>query len=193
MERNLKKVERFFDKFGNVVGYVCILLMFLMIADVFFNVTARYFFKYGNVGLQELEWHFFSVIILLGMSYALKDDTHVRVDIFYEKMSLKKRALINMAGVILFVLPLALLVAWLSWDYVAEAYESGEGSADPGGLPYRWVIKGFIPFSFWLLIFFSVGYFIKWLNVYLDARSNLSEEGKFDANLNQTAQQGEGK
>ena len=105
MERNLKKVERFFDKFGNVVGYVCILVMFLMIADVFFNVTARYFFKYGNVGIQELEWHFFSVIILLGMSYALKDDTHVRVDIFYEKMSVKKRALINMAGVILFILP----------------------------------------------------------------------------------------
>ena len=193
MERNLKKVERFFDKVGNIVGYVCIFVMFLMIADVFFNVTARYFFKYGNVGLQELEWHFFSVIILLGMSYALKDDTHVRVDIFYEKMSVKKRALINMAGVILFILPLALLVAWLSWDYVVEAYESGEGSADPGGLPYRWAIKAFIPFSFWLLIFFSVGYFIKWLNVYLDARSNLSEEGKFDANLNQTAQQGEGK
>lgn len=193
MERNLKKVERFFDKLGDIVGYVCILVMFLMIADVFFNVTARYFFKYGNVGLQELEWHFFSVIILLGMSYALKDDAHVRVDIFYEKMSVKKRALINMAGVILFILPLALLVAWLSWDYVVEAYESGEGSADPGGLPYRWVIKTFIPFSFWLLIFFSVGYFIKWLNVYLDARSNLSEDGKFDANLNQTAQQGEGK
>lgn len=193
MERNLKKVERFFDKVGNVVGYVCIFVMFLMIADVFFNVTARYFFKYGNVGLQELEWHFFSVIILLGMSYALKDDTHVRVDIFYEKMSVKKRALINMAGVILFILPLALLVAWLSWDYVAEAYESGEGSSDPGGLPYRWVIKAFIPFSFWLLIFFSVGYFIKWLNVYLDARSNLSEAGKFDANLSKTAQQGEGK
>ena len=193
MERNLKKVERFFDKVGNIVGYVCIFVMFLMIADVFFNVTARYFFKYGNVGLQELEWHFFSVIILLGMSYALKDDTHVRVDIFYEKMSVKKRALINMAGVILFILPLALLVAWLSWDYVVEAYESGEGSADPGGLPYRWAIKAFIPFSFWLLIFFSVGYFIKWLNVYLDARSNLSEAGKFDANLNQTAQQGEGK
>ena len=193
MERNLKKVERFFDKFGNIVGYVCIFVMFLMIADVFFNVTARYFFKYGNVGLQELEWHFFSVIILLGMSYALKDDTHVRVDIFYEKMSVKKRALINMAGVILFILPLALLVAWLSWDYVVEAYESGEGSADPGGLPYRWAIKAFIPFSFWLLIFFSVGYFIKWLNVYLDARSNLSEAGKFDANLSKTAQQGEGK
>ena len=193
MERNLKKVERFFDKVGNIVGYICIFVMFLMIADVFFNVTARYFFKYGNVGLQELEWHFFSVIILLGMSYALKDDTHVRVDIFYEKMSVKKRALINMAGVILFILPLALLVAWLSWDYVVEAYESGEGSADPGGLPYRWVIKAVIPFCFWLLIFFSVGYFVKWLNVYLDARSNLSEEGKFDANLNQTAQQGEGK
>ena len=193
MERNLKKVERFFDKVGNVVGYVCIFVMFLMIADVFFNVTARYFFKYGNVGLQELEWHFFSVIILLGMSYALKDDTHVRVDIFYEKMSVKKRALINMAGVILFILPLALLVAWLSWDYVVEAYESGEGSADPGGLPYRWAIKAFIPFSFWLLIFFSVGYFIKWLNVYLDARSNLSEAGKFDANLSKTAQQGDGK
>lgn len=167
MQEKLIKLERFFNKAGDYVGYICMAVMLLMIADVFFNVVARYFFKYGNVGLQELEWHFFAVIIMLGMSYALKDDSHVRVDVFYEKFSPKTKAIINMLGVIFFILPIAILVSWLSFDYVVEAYESGEGSADPGGLPHRWIIKAFIPFSFYLLIFFSIGYFIKHLNLYL--------------------------
>ncbi|MGB2552917.1 TRAP transporter small permease subunit [Campylobacter sp. RM15925] len=167
MEQKLLKIEKIFNKLADIIGYICIFVMFLMIADVFFNVTARYFFKYGNVGLQELEWHFFSIIIMLGMSYALKEDVHVRVDVFYDGLKPKTKAIINMLGVVFFILPLALLVAWLSFDYVVEAYESNEGSADPGGLPYRWIIKAFIPFSFYLLIFFSIGYFIKYLNLYI--------------------------
>lgn len=167
MEQKLIKIEQIFNKFANFVGYICMFVMLLMICDVFFNVVGRYFFKYGNVGLQELEWHFFGIIIMLGMSYALKEDAHVRVDVFYEKFNPKTKALINMLGVVFFILPLAVLVSWLSFDYVLEAYESNEGSSDPGGLPYRWIIKAFIPFSFYLLIFFSIGYFIKYLNLYI--------------------------
>ncbi len=170
MEEKLLKAEMFFNKLANIIGYICMFVMLLMIVDVFFNVVARYFFKYGNVGLQELEWHFFAIIIMLGMSYALKEDVHVRVDVFYEGFSPKTKALINMLGVIFFILPIALLVSWLSFDYVVEAYESGEGSSDPGGLPYRWIIKAFIPLSFYLLIFFSIGYFIKHLNLYIAAK-----------------------
>lgn len=164
------KIEKFFDKAANLVGYLCMFIMALMIIDVFFNVVARYFFKYGNVSLQELEWHFFAVVFLLGMNYALKEDAHVRVDIFYAKFSPRAKALVNMIGTVVFIVPFALLVSSLSLNFVIEAYQSGEGSADPGGLPFRWAIKFFIPFSFYLLIFFAVGFFIKNFNLYRQAK-----------------------
>lgn len=170
MREFLVKVEKFYDKLADFVGFICMFVMVLLIADVFFNVTGRYFFKYGNVAMQELEWHFFAVIILLGLSYVLKEDAHVRVDAFYEKFSPKAKAIINMVCTILFIIPISFLIAYLSFDYVLEAYNSGERSADPGGLTDRWIIKAFIPFSFWLLIFFSIGYFVKHLNLYFKAK-----------------------
>ncbi|MBR8463084.1 TRAP transporter small permease subunit [Campylobacter sp. faydin G-24] len=168
----MSKIERFFDKFGNFIGYICMILMTLMIVDVFFNVIARYFFKYGNVGFQELEWHLFSVIFLLGMSYALKEDAHVRVDIFYAKFNPKTKAMINMLGAIFFIIPFALLIGFLSIDFVFEAFTSNEASADPGGLTHRWIVKSFIPISVFLLIFFAIGFFIKNLNKYLVAKKD---------------------
>lgn len=113
---------------------------------------------------------FFSIIILLGLSYVLKDDGHVRIDIFYEHFSAKTKAVVNMLGMVFFILPLSLLVAWFGLDYVLEAYKTLEGSSDPVVLAYRWIIKAFIPLSFLLLIFFSIGYFIKNLNLYLKAK-----------------------
>ena len=165
----MDKIERFFDKAGDIVGYICMFIMALMIIDVFFNVVARYFFSYGNVAFQELEWHFFAVIFLLGMSYALKEDAHVRVDIFYAKFSPKNKALVNMLGTVFFVIPFALLVSNLSFGFVGDAYSSAEASADPGGLTHRWIIKAMIPFSFYILVFFAIGFFIKNLNRYKKA------------------------
>ncbi|WP_169784243.1 TRAP transporter small permease subunit [Campylobacter curvus] len=166
----MQRLERFFDKAADIIGYLCMLIMALMIIDVSFNVVSRYFFQYGNVGLQELEWHFFAIVFLLGMNYALKEDAHVRVDIFYAKFSPRTKALVNMIGTVIFIIPFAILVSTLSIDFVMEAYTSNEGSADPGGLPYRWVIKSFIPISFYLLIFFSIGFFIKNFNLYQSAK-----------------------
>ena len=166
----MQKVEKFFDKVGDIVGYICMFIMALMIIDVFFNVVARYFFSYGNVAFQELEWHFFAVIFLLGMSYALKEDAHVRVDIFYAKFSPKNKALVNMIGTVIFVIPFALLVSNLSFEFVSDAYTSAEASADPGGLTHRWIIKALIPISFNLLVFFAIGFFIIKFNLYKKAK-----------------------
>ena len=165
----MDKIERFFDKAGDIVGYICMFIMALMIIDVFFNVVARYFFSYGNVAFQELEWHFFAVIFLLGMSYALKEDAHVRVVIFYAKFSERQKALVNMLGTVFFVIPFALLVSNLSFGFVGDAYSSAEASADPGGLTHRWIIKAMIPVSFYILVFFAIGFFIKNLNRYKKA------------------------
>ena len=116
--------------------------------------------------MQEMEWHLFSVIILLGISYTLKEDGHVRVDLIYDRLSQKRKALINMVGAAIFILPIALLVGTSSINNAVEAYVSMEQSGDPGGLPYRWIVKALIPLSFFLLIITTIGFFIKNLNVY---------------------------
>jgi TRAP-type mannitol/chloroaromatic compound transport system permease small subunit len=162
----LLKLERGFDKFADAIGYFTAFVMVLMILNVTYDVIMRYFFNTGSIAMQEMEWHLFSVIILLGISYTLKEDGHVRVDLIYDTLTNKKKAKINMVGVVLFILPVAILIGYESVPYVIESFTSNEQSGDPGGLPYRWIVKSMIPLSFFLLIITSIGFFIKNLNVY---------------------------
>ncbi len=163
----LLKLERGFEKFANVIGGITAIVIVLMILNVFYDVVMRYLFKTGNIAMQEMEWHLFSIVILLGVSYTLKEDGHVRVDLIYDRLSEKKKAMINMIGVITFIFPISLLIVFGSLDFVHEAYAFNEISGDPGGLTHRWLIKAMIPLSFALLIITSIGYFIKNLNIYL--------------------------
>jgi len=162
----LVKLEKWFDMISDWIGYLCSFLMIAMMLTIFYDVFMRYLFKTGSVAFQEMEWHLFSVIILLGMSYALKEDAHVRVDILYAHWSDKKKALVNIIGACLFITPIALLIAFGSIDFVMEAYRMHEISSDPGGLTHRWILKAFIPLSFGLLIFIAIGFVIKNINVY---------------------------
>jgi len=168
----LLKLERGFDKFANFIGTITAIAMVLMILNVFYDVIMRYFFKSGSIAMQEMEWHLFSVIILIGIAYTLKEDGHVRVDLVYDKLTPRKKAMINMIGSIVFILPIAILVGLSSIDNAVEAFHSMEQSGDPGGLPYRWIVKSLIPLSFFLLIITTIGFFIKNLNVY----KGISEE-----------------
>jgi TRAP-type mannitol/chloroaromatic compound transport system permease small subunit len=162
----LLKLEKFFNKFADIIGTITAIAMVLMILNVFYDVIMRYFLKSGSIAMQEMEWHLFSVIILLGISYTLKEDGHVRVDLLYDRWSPRKKAMVNMIGAIIFILPIAILVGHSSINNAYEAYLSMEQSGDPGGLPYRWIVKALIPLSFFLLIITTIGFFIKNLNVY---------------------------
>jgi len=172
----LLKIERFFDKFADIIGVITAITMVLMIANVFYDVITRYLFRVNSIAMQEMEWHLFSIIILLGMAYTLKEDGHVRVDIIYDKLSSRKKAMINMMGVIVFILPISLLVGISSIENATQAYISMEQSGNPGGLHYRWIIKALIPLSFLMLIITSIGFFIKNLNTY-NGLHPLNEKG----------------
>jgi TRAP-type mannitol/chloroaromatic compound transport system permease small subunit len=160
------KLEKMFDRFADFIGAITSIAMVLMILNVFYDVITRYVFNMSSIGMQEMEWHLFSVIILLGVSYTLKGDGHVRVDIIYDRLSYRKKAMINMLGAVFFILPISLLVGISSIDNAVSAYASMEQSGNPGGLQYRWIVKALIPLSFLLLIITSVGFFIKNLNVF---------------------------
>jgi TRAP-type mannitol/chloroaromatic compound transport system permease small subunit len=135
-----------------MLGNFCSLLMLLMIINVFYDVIMRYFFNDVSIGMQELEWHLFAAMFMFGIAYTLKEDGHVRVDIFYETMSARKKAIINIFGSVVLALPMTLLIFYYSWDYTLEAYEMGEGSGDPGGLPHRWIVRSIIPLSSLFLV-----------------------------------------
>lgn len=125
-----------------------------MVALITYDVAMRYLFHAGSVALQELEWHLFALIFLIGAAYTLKHDSHVRVDVLYQSrwMSPRRRALVNLVGTLLFLIPFCLLIIVSSWPFVHDAFVHGEGSPDPGGLPYRWLLKAAIPLGFGLLL-----------------------------------------
>lgn len=162
----LVTLERFFISINRIMSRITSIILLLMIFNVFYDVIMRYFFHNSSVGMQEMEWHLFSLVFLYGISVALMDEGHVRVDFLYERYSQKTKAVVNIGGTILFLLPLALLVVSGSLEYVMDAYTSHEISEDPGGLPYRWVIKAMIPLSFTFLVFTAIGYIIKNINLY---------------------------
>lgn len=119
---------------------------------IVFDATRRYLFHEGSVALQELEWHLFDVVIMLGIAYAMHHGAHVRVDIFYDRFSKRTRHLVDLAAVLFFVLPVSALIIYVSYEFVLLSFEQMEASSDPGGLPYRFLVKSLIPLAFTLLI-----------------------------------------
>jgi TRAP-type mannitol/chloroaromatic compound transport system permease small subunit len=165
----LQIVELFFQRASRLLGRALAIVFLLMTVNIFYDVVMRYFFHNSSVAMQEMEWHLFSIVILFGVSVALMEEGHVRVDFLYDRFSQRKKAVINIIGTVFFLLPLACLIFFGSFEFVMDSYGMNEISENPGGLPYRWVIKGMIPLAFGILIFNAVGYTVKNINLYRQA------------------------
>ena len=122
-----------------------------LVLVVFVDVVMRYLFNTSYVFTQELEWQLFGFIFLMGAGYTLLHDGHVRVDIIYQRLGTKGRAWINLLGVFCFMLPGCFTVIVTSWKFTYNAWAIMEGSPDPGGIPFRFLIKGTITVGFILL------------------------------------------
>ena len=142
------------DAFTEYIGKCVSLLVIILVLLVGYDVSMRYLFNSGSVAIQELEWHIFSIIFLLGSAYTLKYNEHVRLDIFYNSKFVndKIRAWFDILGTLLILLPFCLLVIISALPFVTQSYIHNEISPDPGGLPFRWLIKAAIPLSFFLLL-----------------------------------------
>lgn len=134
-------------RLSNICGWIACVAMILMLFNVFYDVITRYVFNDVSIGMQEMEWHLYSAVFLLGIPYALRTDGHVRVDVFYAGRSNQFKAWVNLIGALVFVIPFAILIGVYGYGFAVESYNLGESSGDPGGLPHRWIIKSLIPFS----------------------------------------------
>jgi TRAP-type mannitol/chloroaromatic compound transport system permease small subunit len=179
----LLKIERFYRRCNRLLGKVLIAIFLLMTLNVFFDVVMRYAFHNSSVAMQELEWHLFAIGILFGVSLSLLDEAHVRVDFLYDRFPAATKAWINILGTIFFLLPLAALVFFGSIDFVIDSYQIKEISENPGGLPYRYIIKGMIPLAFFTLIFTSFGYVVQNINI---LRGSKTETRRVSASMEES-------
>jgi TRAP-type mannitol/chloroaromatic compound transport system permease small subunit len=148
----LKSLSRWIDEINERIGRLVAWVSLGLVLVIFADVVMRYLFNNSYVFTQELEWHLFAFIFLIGAGYTLLHDGHVRVDIIYQRLGLKGRAWINLGGVLLFLIPGCVMVIMTSWKFMLNSYAILEGSPDPGGIPWRFIVKSFIPAGFFLLL-----------------------------------------
>lgn len=153
MEQFWLKVENKINSFNEAIGRLVSWLTLILVLIVGVDVVSRYFFNTTKNWVLELEWYLFSILFLLGAGYALRHDRHVRVDLFYARFSERDKALVNVLGTALFLLPWCLFVIVASSQYAYESFVIRETSPNPGGLPSLYLIKSMIPLgAFFLLL-----------------------------------------
>ena len=156
-EKIVSRIETVSEKSGKLISWVTSALVVLICVDV----LQRYLFNYSKNWILELEWHLFALIFLIGAAYTLKEDKHVRVDLFYAQFSKKKKAWVDLIGSIFFLIPWCILVIIKSFDYALNSYSFREGSANPGGLPALYIIKFCIVAGFVLLMLQGIAVCLK--------------------------------
>lgn len=175
----LQKLEYVINFILDSTGKIATLLLILLVGVISYNVIGRYVFNSSSIGLEELAWHLYASVFLLGISYAVRTSSHVRVDLFYDSMQARTKAYIDIVGTIIFMFPLAGLVLFYGSDFAIQSYSFGphadtvgglvhqflttgigERSQDPGGLNNRFVIKSVIPLAFLLLLLSAISLLI---------------------------------
>ena len=141
-------VDSFFDRLAGAVSWVWVILMAVIVV----NVAMRYLFGEGRIEFEEIQWHLYAVGFLVGLSTCLATDNHVRVDVINERLSPRKRAWVELYGLLLLFFPFVIFVLLYSLPFVEYSFTIGEVSDAPGGLPFRWLIKAVLTLAMLLLV-----------------------------------------
>ena len=133
----LSAVEKFTEVTGRFISWATVTMVILVVLVV----ITRYFLGLGSIALQESVTYLHCLVFMMGIAFTLKHDGHVRVDIFYRGFSPRCKALVNLIGALLFLIPFCLLIFFTSWDYVFSSWVIRETSAENNGLPFIYLLK----------------------------------------------------
>lgn len=147
----VRAVIGWIDAVNDWVGRAASWLTLLLVVVTTYDVVMRYLFRKSFVFIQEMEWHLFAIMFLIAAGYTHLKGDHVRVDIFYARMSPRKKAWVDLVFGLLFLFPTALLLIWTSIPFVSASVKVLEGSPDPGGIPARFLLKATLPLGFILI------------------------------------------
>ncbi|MCW8920642.1 MAG: TRAP transporter small permease subunit [Sedimenticola sp.] len=153
----------FVQRIGHIMAWANVLLIGIILVQV----VLRYGFNNGLVYLEELIWHIYAVGFMFGLSFAITNDSHIRVDIIHMNLSRENQHRWEIFGILVLLLPFIMVIFFHSVEWVYYSYEIGESSANPTGLPYRWIVKSVIPLSFALLFIAAIARLIREITLLL--------------------------
>jgi len=156
----LLKLSGWIDEINLRLGKATTWLILIVVVISAGNAVMRYAVNWSSNGLLEIQWYLFSAIFLLCSGYVLLNNEHIRIDVVAGRLSPQAQNWIDVFGIIAFLLPMALITLSLSWPVFINAWDSGEGSPNPGGL-IRWPVRLLMPIGFLLLTLQGVSELIK--------------------------------
>jgi TRAP-type mannitol/chloroaromatic compound transport system permease small subunit len=158
--RALLSLSRAIDTLNEKIGHAATWLVLLACVVSAGNALMRWGFDLSSNAWLEIQWYLFAGMVMLGGAYTLRMNEHVRVDVLYGRYSERTRAWVDLLGAIFFLLPMSVVIGWMSWPLFLSSYEIGEISGNAGGL-LRWPVKILIPIGFLLLTLQGVSEIIK--------------------------------
>lgn len=158
---NLLRFSNLVNSISEITGKLTSFFSLFLVLVVSMDVFMRYLFNITFVSVQELEWHLYALIFLLGGAYTLRYNAHVRVDVIYQRLGKRGKAAINVLGCILFLFPGCYLVIKTSLPFMLDSWALKECSPNPGGLPARYLLKSMIPFSFAMIAIQGISLFLE--------------------------------
>tara|TARA_B110000116_G_scaffold245275_1_gene236263 strand:- start:41 stop:688 length:648 start_codon:yes stop_codon:yes gene_type:complete len=167
LAKTLLKISSKLENILETIGKLGAWLSIPLIGIIMFDIISRKFFVVGSTKLQEMEWHLHAALFLLALGYAYLKNSHVRIEVIREGFSTKLKAILEVIGVIFFILPYTGLIVWFGIDFVVRSYGMNEVSSALTGLSHRWIIKSFVPMGMaflWLagisVLFRNIAYLI---------------------------------
>ena len=154
-------IDKLTDNIANGLLYILIALILLVFSTVFF----RYVFNMSYIIVQEIIMYLHALIFMFGISYALKENSHVKIDVLYNTLNKKAQRVISIAGLVSFILPTALFIIYISIDMVTQSWMILEGSSEAGGLDHVFILKSLIPISGILIFLQGISELIKHIRV----------------------------
>ncbi|OED42051.1 C4-dicarboxylate ABC transporter permease [Endozoicomonas sp. (ex Bugula neritina AB1)] len=161
-------IDRFTEKTGQCISW-CNLLLVLSVCCV---VILRYFLNIGSIALQEIAMYLNAIIFLGASAYTLKHEDHVRVDVFYRRLSIRHKAIVNSFGSLFLLIPVCVFIGFISWEYVTQSWSIKETSSDPGGLPAVYLLKSLILFLAFTLLLQGIAEFFRALMLIFNVAPN---------------------
>ena len=158
--QGLLKVSSLIDDLNERVGRAMIWLVLIVVIISAGNAVFRFAFNMSSNALLEIQWYLFSAIFLLSAGYVLKKNEHIRIDVIFGRYTERTQNWIDVFGFLVFLLPMGILIGYLSWAVFTLAWNSGEMSSNPGGL-IRWPVRLMMPVGFLLLVLQGLSELIK--------------------------------
>lgn len=156
----LLKLARMIDAVNERIGKLIVWLVLISVLISAGNAVMRKAFDLSSNAFLEIQWYLFSAIFLLGASWTLLRNEHIRIDVISGRLSSRAQNWIDVFGIVFFLLPMAAIILWLSWPVFTLAYTSGEMSSNPGGL-IRWPVRLLVPVGFFMLLLQGLSELVK--------------------------------